>query len=174
MSATPSVTNLPENRQISEFALIGELLLTKAPPPPPDLNAEGIMWWNYYTELMVETKILSRFFLTSLHNLCILHMLREHVKNELNRSGQITITNVKTIKDDIVTTITINPLIPEMQRIVGNMDRLLSSLGMTLMTSKSQNINLTGDGPRKRSKPPKPFTPEESDFETIPFSMEMP
>ena len=146
-----------------DFKVDPALLLTKVPPPPPDLSPEGTKWWNYYGTLLVEAKMFSRMFLTALHNLCIQHILRKAVQDALNETKCIYIINSKSIKEDTVTTYTVNPLLQELRKILIDMDRLLTSLGMTVTASKAQQINTTGSGPNQAIKPPSPFAVSDED-----------
>lgn len=168
MAVTNKASAIPTHKRGQEFSVDPALLLMEVPPPPPDLNPVGIKWWGYYGGLMVEGKMFSRMFLTALHNLCIQHMLRDHVQNALNADGRIYIHNVKTIKEDVVETLVINPLVQELQRIMVNMTRFLETLGMTVPTSKAQQLNTTGTGPNLAQKPPSPFEgplPENGEFD---------
>ena len=161
-----------QSRHLGEFSVDPGMLLVSVPPPPEDLNAEGKLWWNYYCGLMVEGNMLSRFFITSVHNLCTLHMLRAFYKAELNEAGSIIITGTKNVRGVEVDTTFVNPLVKDLRAVLIEMDKLLGSLGMTVPTSKTQNINTTGEGPRLRSKPPKPFSPEVDIGATEIYSME--
>lgn len=166
--ANTAKTALPQNRHISEFAVEAAMLLTVVPPPPEDLNAEGKRWWNYYCGLMVEGNMLSRFFITAIHNLCTLHVLRAAFKEEINRSG-LTVQIVNQYGERTTT----SPVVKDLADVLIKMDRLLCSLGMTVPTSKAQNINTTGEGPRLKDKPPPPFSSEidlSDEYDIIPIA----
>lgn len=167
MAATSSKTSIPQNRHLAEFAVGASMLLTAVPPPPEDLDKEGQRWWNYYCGLFVEGNMLSRMFITPLHNLCTLHVLRAAYKTEINKTG-LTVLIVNQYGERI----TVNPLVKQLEDVLIKMDRLLCSLGMTVPTSKAQNINTTGEGPNLKDKPPAPFSPEmnlSDDYDIIPL-----
>lgn len=125
-------------------------MLNEAPPAPLDLNDEGIFWWEYYTGLYVEGNILSRLFLTSIHNLCILHMVRHGILQELAASPDgVMLEEYYVNRDKEVTTRRkLNPLSKDLSRICLDMDKLLASLGMTAYTQRINAID-TGKGGSK-------------------------
>lgn len=125
------------------FQLSGGLLVEAVPPPPLNLDEEGGRWWNYYCQVFVDGKILSRLFLTSIHNLCIAHMLRNNIMLEL--SDGIMIDQYIVNKDKEVQIISkLNPLVKDLRNVIIEMDRLLASLGMTAYTSKVNNFDTSG------------------------------
>lgn len=128
------------------FSVNSELLLTKIPQPPDDLDDEGALWWNYYCGIFVDGQILSKMFLTSMHNLCIAHMLRNNLMQELTGSASgIMLEEVFVNKDkELATRRYLNPLVKDLRGVLIEMDRLLASLGMTCYTSKVNNIDTSG------------------------------
>lgn len=147
-AATTTATGKMTERTLVErtFSVNGELLLTKIPQPPDDLDDEGVLWWNYYCGIFVDGQILSKMFLTSMHNLCIAHMLRNSYMQELTSSptGIMLEETYVTRDKELATRRYSNPMVKELRGVLIEMDRLLASLGMTCYTSKVNNIDTSG------------------------------
>lgn len=137
------------------FSVDNNLLVTTLPSPPEDLDEEGADWWNYYCSLFIQGKILSKLFLTAIHNLCLQHVIRKQLIDHLNGKG-FWIEEWIINKDKEPENITrINPVVKDLERCLTIMDRLLASLGMTAYTSKVNNFDSTGAKTRaKNQRPP--------------------
>lgn len=153
-----SATGKAPDRSLVEkaFAVDSELLVTKVPPPPGDLDDEGILWWNYYCQIFVDASILSKMFLTSMHNLCIMHMVRNNLMTELMASPTgLMLEEIYVNKDkEIATRRYLNPIVKDLRGCLIEMDRLLASLGMTAYTSKVNNIDTSGMIKKAKGKAP--------------------
>lgn len=146
-------------RKLETFRVDQGMLISELPEAPTDLDSEGEMWWKYYGGLMVEGKIFSRMFIGTLHNLCIMHMMRKLIQNELDRNGGIMVDATRIIDGARVTVTVMSPLVKDLKEIITSMTTLFGALGMTVPTSKANNIDTGSSGPRTASGPPN-FFPE--------------
>lgn len=147
------------------FDVDEDMLCNRIPSPPESLDDEGILWWNFYCGLFVRGRILSKMFLTSMHNLCLQHMLRQHYLEELAEQG-VMLEELYVSKDkEVCTRRYSNPIVKDLRAVILEMDKTLASLGMTAYTSKVNNIDTTGARAKSKKTAPPPsslFTPQES------------
>lgn len=147
VNSGPAITNV--------FALDKGLLLTSVPPAPEELNDEGTKWWNYYCSIFVQGQVLSRLFITSLTNLCILHMLRAELIDEITLQGGAVVEEYGMYKGEVVSKgKRYSSLAKDLQRVAIDMDRLLASMGMTAYTAKVNNIDTKGTLQKTKQGPP--------------------
>lgn len=146
-------------RHLETFRVDSGMLISELPDAPDDLDSEGEKWWKYYGGLMVEGRIFSRMFLGTLHNLCIMHMIRKMLQNELDRNGGIMCPAQRNIGGVRVELMVMNPIVRDLEEVISKMTTLFGALGMTVPTSKANNIDTGSSGPRTAGAPP-PFTPE--------------
>ena len=146
-TSSPTITNV--------FALEKGLLLTEVPPAPDILNDEGVKWWKYYCTIFVQGKVLSRLFITSITNLCLLHQLRQFIIDELNVQGGIMLTEAYlTPEKEIASRKKLNPLVKELNRVLIDMDKLLASMGCTAYTARVNNFDTKGNLQKAKQGPP--------------------
>lgn len=126
------------------------LLLHSAPPAPPTLNAEGKKWWDYYCALLLEGRCLSRFYITSIENLCIAHMGRQQMIEEIRNSDFF---QTKVDKDGNPSVIT-NTVWKDLETLLIKMSKLLTDLGLTAYSAKVNNIDTSGGFQQQISTPP--------------------
>ena len=133
------------------------LLIAEVPPPPEVLDSVGRIWWHYYCSLMVKSKILSQFFITSVTNLCMQHMIQAELWKSLETYGiniekPIYSKEGYLLRTDVIT----NPQLDDYQRSVKTMNDLLVSLGMTAYSAKVNSIDTTGGASKanKATSPP--------------------
>lgn len=108
--------------------------MTYIPEAPEDLDEEGAMWWYYYCDVFLEGGVLRRTYLTSLHNLCLAHVLRKQYIDCINEAGPI-LYNLKAGPDGLIVKHPYpNPACKDLTKLMLDMDRLLGSLGMTAYT----------------------------------------
>lgn len=138
------------------FDVDENLLCTKIPSPPESLNDEGILWWNYYCGLFVSGRILSKMFLTSMHNLCLQHMMRKHYLEELSEQGMMLEEMYVDKTKEVAIRRYPNPVVKDLRSIILEMDKTLASLGMTAYTSKVNNIDTTGAKAKSKKTAPPP------------------
>lgn len=137
-----------------ELTVDGGLLCESVPPAPSNLDEEGALWWRYYCGLFVKCRILSQFFLTSIHNLCIMHMMRHAIMEELADTGVFVEELIINKEKEFQVVRKLNPLAKDLQECAIKMDRLLASLGMTAYTSKVNNIDTSGKKAKARKQAP--------------------
>jgi hypothetical protein len=144
---SPKITNV--------FALEKGLLLTAVPPAPNELNDNGVKWWNYYCTIFVQGKVLSRLFITSITNLCLLHQLRDLIIEEINEQGGIMLVEAYlTPEKEVASRKKLNPLVKDLNRVVIDMDKLLASMGCTAYTARVNNFDTKGNLTKASSGPP--------------------
>lgn len=143
LTSSNSASSRPTT-EATMFKVPEGMLIKVVPPPPEDLTEVGQLWWNYYCTIFVEGNMLSRLFLTELHNLCILHQGREAMYRIVKLQG-VALTTVRTNKDGIdVPETKTNPCWTELKDIIVKMDKLLGSMGMTAYSSKVNNFDSKG------------------------------
>lgn len=120
------------------------LILDFVPQPPEDLTEEGVKFWIFYCDTLLQGKCLKRTYITSIHNLCIAHMLRSALMEALAEQGVVLEIN-RVSKDGYVeTTHRVNPLVKNLGSHLIHMDKLLASLGMTAYTDNILNYDSSG------------------------------
>jgi phage terminase small subunit len=146
-----------------------ELLLTDIPPASPHLNSDGTFWWEYYCGLMLESKQLSRYFISLVHNFCMVLQSIEAYESQLMQEGYF-VDVVKTYKGEEYTEQVRNTLVDNLTKMYAQADSLANSLGFSPFSSKIQNID-TGSGsnlaPSQPPSMPDDFTPETLPFEQV-------
>lgn len=151
---TSSGTRIDKPVFSQELTVDGGLLCETVPPAPDNLDEEGALWWRYYCGLFVKCRILSQFFLTSIHNLCIMHMMRHAYMEELAETGIFIEEWIVNKEKEAQCIRRANPLAKDLQKCAIDMDRLLASLGMTAYTSKVNNIDSSGKKAKARKEAP--------------------
>ena len=143
----------PKKPTISNhFAVEKGLLLTAVPPAPDILSPEGVKWWNYYCTIFVEGQVLSRLFITSITNLCLMHMLRADIFQELTEQGAM-IVEYYVLDKQMFERKKYNPLAKELCRVITDMDKLLASMGCTAYTARVNNFDTKGNLQATRQGP---------------------
>lgn len=141
-----SIQQIRDSRQKSpgkQGVVAKSLILDFVPEPPKDLTEEGVMFWIYYCDTLLQGKCLRRTYITSIHNLCIAHMLRSALMEALEEQGVILEINRINKEGFIETTKKVNPLVRSIGVHLMQMDKLLASLGMTTYTDHI--LNYDGD-----------------------------
>lgn len=131
------------------------LLLTEIPSPPEEFNEDpiAIFWWTYYCGLMIECGTLSRLFIGTVRNVSKLASFIEQFELKVQEQGTF-IDVVKKFNREEYIEEGPNPLIPDIRKMYGEMDRLLCSLGMTPFSSKINAMDATGTKGPNLSEPP--------------------
>ena len=138
------------------------LLVTEIPTPPDWMNEDGVKYWRYYCGLLIEGKVLSRMFLTSIENLCLCQMARAVMVDEIKKQGfMIDLPPVINKLGQLESKCIVNPLWRELEDLLIKMSKLLTDMGMTAYSAKVNNFDTTGNltkpkdqGPPKIALPP--------------------
>lgn len=140
------------------------LLFQEIPPSPEYFSDEAVFWWDYYCTLLIQGKCLSRFFITAITNLCLMHEVRECLVHELQTQGFMIDKPSVTADGHYTTTSVLNPLARDLQDCMIKMSKLLADMGMTAYTAKVNNIDTKGTltQPTKSKPPTVAFHPQES------------
>lgn len=120
------------------------LILDAVPQPPEDLTEEGVKFWIFYCDTLLQGRCLKRTYITSIHNLCIAHMLRSALMEALAEQGVVLEMNRVTKDGYVETTHRVNPLVKNLGSHLIHMDKLLASLGMTGYTDNILNYDSSG------------------------------
>lgn len=120
------------------------LVLDFVPEPPSDLTEEAVSYWIYYCDTLLQGKCLRRTYMTSIHNLCIAHMLRDALMEELAEQGVVLEFNRVNKEGFVETSKRVNPIVRTLGVHLIQMDKLLASLGMTAYTDNILNYDSSG------------------------------
>lgn len=144
-----------------------EMLLVEVPPPNPNLNEDGIFWWNYYCGLMIESHNLSRYFIPHIHIYCMTLQAIDAFERQLNEEGLIK-EIPKTFKGEEYVDEIPNPLVKDLAKLYDQLDRLGNSLGYTPYASQIQGVDRRANAATLATAPPP--LPEGLTPETLPFN----
>lgn len=136
MPASESIQKLRTNKYKSTSQAEYTLTLDYVPQPPPDLTEEACIFWTYYCELLIQGGCLRRTYITSLHNLCLAHVLRSEYVKHINTHGIITEEAYIDSLGYPQVRSKHNPICDKLSKCLLDMDRLLASMGMTAYTDK--------------------------------------
>lgn len=150
ISPSKQATNSHDGPTVPEH-----LLLTEVPAYPDQFEGDdtAIFWWTYYCGLLIECGTLSRIFLGTMKNLCSLASITESYEAKIKEQG-LFIEEVKTYKGEEYIVENPNPLTFDLRKMYGEFDRLATSMGMTLYSSKINNIDATAGSATTPTKPP--------------------
>ena len=150
------------------------MLLLEVPPPPETLNETGIFWWDYYCGLCIEAKILSRFFIGTIQDVCHLRQMIEEFEQKIHEQG-VFIQEIRMLPKHLCEDPsqreyvyeTENPLIKTLQRLYGQFSDMASLLGWNPYSARVNSIDASGG-----SSPENITEPPSTDFEP-PISIPM-
>lgn len=148
--------------------VVGEMLLVEVPPPNDCLNEDGQFWWNYYCGLMIESNILSRYYIPFIHNLCLVLQTIEVYQQKLMEQGYF-IDVPKTYKGEEYYEEVMNPIYEKLSKAIAQADSLGNSLGFTPFAAKVQGTD-TGSGSNQAPVAPPALPTDLPSPETLPFS----
>ncbi|CAB4176377.1 Putative phage terminase, small subunit, P27 family [uncultured Caudovirales phage] len=143
-----------------------ELLLKEIPPASEHLNQDGIFWWDYYCGLMLQSAQLSKYFISLVHNFCMVLQGIEAFEKKITEQGYFIDVPKKYAGEEYIEEVP-NPLLDKLSKMYAQADSLANSLGFSPFSSKVQNID-TGSGSNLAPSQP-PSMPDDFTPETIPF-----
>lgn len=130
------------------------LSLSEIPEAPDFVSGEALLYWHFYCTILLDGRCLRRPYLTSIQNLCILHMMRIAYMEEINKDG-VCIETHSVNKDGFVTaTKKPNPVCDKLDKLINSMDRILASLGLTAYTDKVLQYDSSGIAIGSNTAPP--------------------
>lgn len=130
------------------------LLLIEVPPPPENFPEAAGFWWQYYCGLMIEIKCLSRLYIGSIKNFCMVSYFIELLEERISEEG-FFIEVPKKYQGEEYVAIEVNPNMPKLQKLYDQHDRLAGSLGLTPYAAKVNAIDTTGNAsPGAAPEPP--------------------
>lgn len=150
ISATKDATQSFDGPPVPEHLLLTEV------PPYPDIfedDDSAIFWWRYYCGLLIECGTLSRLFLGTMKNLCSLASITESYEAKIKEQG-LFIDTVRKFQGEEYIEEVANPLTFDLRKMYSEFDRLSTSMGMTLYSSKVNNIDASAGGATLPPRPP--------------------
>lgn len=157
--------NQLETQDREVYSTAEHLQCLEIPPFPEDFNEAAQFWWTYYCGLMIECGTLSRLFIGSIKNFCKLAAIIEEVEAKVAEQGTFILVPKKFRGEEYDEEV-LNPLLKDLGQYYDRFDRLATSLGMTLYSSKINALDATGTG---NVEPPTPPGVDLPTPETLPF-----